>query len=46
MEQRGTRRLFWVTEAAKHKISVPRAVGLYAKRLRRSELKKLMKAEG
>lgn len=46
MGQRGTKRLFWVTEAAKHKILVTRVVGLCAKGLRRSELKKLMKAKG
>lgn len=46
MRQRGIRRLFQVTEAAKREILVPRTVRLCEKALRRLGLKKLMEAEG
>lgn len=44
MRQRGTRRSFQVTEAAKHQILVPEMVRSCGKASRRSELKKLMEA--
>lgn len=45
MRQRGTRRSFQVTEAAKHQILVPEMVRSCGKASRRSELKKLMELQ-